>query len=102
MIAESPRDHLRESHQHRVESVGFSGIHGEGVLMADGFRIATFADLGVEPAACVKSARLACQSQSPFAEMLFEERFFQCGEITHFPDAASVQITFGYFADAGD
>ena len=70
--------------------------------MADRFRIAAFADLGIEPAARILSARLAGQRQAPFAESLFEERIVQRRQIAHFADPAGVQIPLRHFADAGN
>jgi len=43
------------------------------VFVADGLGVATFADFSIEPAAGVKTVRLACQRQSPLAEALFEQ-----------------------------
>ena len=78
------------------------GVDHERVLVADGFRVAAFADFVIEPAAGVLAARLARQRQAPFAEALFEEGFVERRQIADFANAAGVQVALGDFADAGD
>ena len=92
MIAQAPRDHFGQPHQHRVERRGLGGVDRERVFMADGFRIAAFADLAVEPAAGVHAARLARQRQAPFAEALFEKGFIERRQIADLADPAGMQV----------
>ena len=72
MIAEPPRNHLREPHQHGVERRCAAGVDGKRMLMADRFW-AALADLLIEPASGILSARFARQRETPLAEALFEE-----------------------------
>src|SRR5436190_15650428 len=70
--------------------------------MADGFWVVVLADLAIEPAAGVLTARLPGERQSPFPEALFEKGLIESREIADLGDAAFVQVTFGHFADARD
>ncbi len=102
VIAEAARNHLRKAHQHGVDCGTVGGVDRKSIFVADGFRPAAFADLGIEPAAGVFAAGLAGERETPLAETLAQEMFVELGEVADFTDAAGVQILFGDLADAGD
>ncbi len=102
VIAQAPRDHFRQPHQHRVQRGRIRRIDRKRMLVADRFRVAAFADFSIEPAACVLAARFPGQREPPFSETFFEQRAVERRQIAHLADAAGVEIPFRHLADSGN
>ena len=99
VLAQPSARHLRKARQRSFERRHVSGILVKSVLVADGFRVTTLANLLVEPAAGIFAVRFAGQRQSPLAETFFQIGCAARCQFANRENAELVQVALRHFAD---
>src|SRR3954464_8013104 len=94
-FANAPSHLLREVRERRLQFFQVRRVLAEGMLVADRFGVASFADVAIKPAAGILAPCLPSQCEAPFPEVSSKHLLIERRKIADAADSQTLQVLLG-------